>query len=127
MPPKALRFALLGVLGAICRLPNRSPDGEDGVGELLRNPLLPGLGEGDELPRNPLLPGLGEGDELPRNPLLPGLPGLGDGLPRNPLLPGLGAELPRNPLLAGGEFRNPPWGPALLRGARLERTPPPYC
>jgi hypothetical protein len=96
MPPKALRLALLGVLGAICRLPNRSPDEGDGVGELLRNPLLPGLGEGDELPRNPLLPGLG-------------------------------AELPRNPLLAGGEFRNPPWAPALSRGARLERTPPPYC
>jgi hypothetical protein len=88
MPPKALRLALLGVLGAICRLPNRSPDEGDGVGELLRNPLLPGLGV--ELPRNPLLPGLGVV------------------LPRNPPLPGLGAELPRNPLLAGAELRNPP-------------------
>jgi hypothetical protein len=93
MPPKALWFALLGVFGAICRLPNCCPGDEDG--ELLRNPLLPGLGA-EELPRNPPLPGLGE-------------------------------TLPLNPPVAGVELRNPPCGLELFRGARLARTPPPYC
>jgi len=123
MPPKALRFALLGGDGAICLSPIRCPNEEEGAGELLRNPPLPGLGV--VLPRNPPLPGLGA--VLPRNPPLPGLPGLlGAVLPRNPLLPGLGAE-PRNPPVDGAELRNPPWGPGLFRGAKLARTPPLYC